>query len=78
METYIIKELQNLNSYREGQTVQAESLTAAKRKASKSRVYHGTVLVITDNNGIVLASQWEGKPWKDTSPADIERAYNLY
>ena len=62
---YTITEKQNVNSVRDGYTIDAESLIVAKTHAQKNRFYHGTVLVIEDNTGVV-ATHENGK-WK-TAP----------
>ncbi len=52
--TYIIHELQNLNSVREGTRFEG-TLRAAKAKASIEQMWQGTVLKITTENGITVA-----------------------
>ena len=64
MTTYIITELQNANSYRKGETVEAKDLTAAKRKASRMQRYQGTAMKIEYENGSV-ASIKEDDKWRD-------------
>lgn len=61
---YIIRELQNAQSSREGSTVQAASLASAKRVASGRQMFAGTVLVIESATGAVL-SRKEGGSWRD-------------
>lgn len=56
MATYIIHELQNLNSIRKGEVYEG-TLTGAKRKATRDQVWQGTVLKITDENGNTVASK---------------------
>ena len=48
--TYILHELQNLNSVRMGAEYTG-TLRGAKTKASRDQVYQGTVLKITDTQG---------------------------
>ena len=66
MRTYIIRELQNAQSYREGETIQANSLTIAKRKASNMQFFQDTVLTIESENGHLLSTktdnQWTNAP----------------
>lgn len=61
--TYIIKEVQNINSDREGVKVETTSLTSAKRIASKNQLFHGTVLRIESENGNWLAYKEDGNRW---------------
>jgi len=65
MTTYIIAELQNAQSSRKGETVQAANLTAAKRKASSLQMFQGTVMEIAAENGSVLSRKQDGK-WIDS------------
>ena len=58
---YIIKETQNVNSDREGESFTG-SLTAAKRSASKNQAFHGTVLKIETESGALVAYK-EGSAW---------------
>lgn len=55
MNTYTITETQNANSTREGVKIEAANLSAAKRAASKSQCFEGTVLSIYTQNGVLLA-----------------------
>ena len=64
MTTYIITELQNAQSGRKGETIEAADLTAAKRKASSLQMFKGTVMEIAAENGPVL-SRREGGRWID-------------
>lgn len=64
MTTYIITELQNAQSSRKGETIEAESLTVAKRKASRLQMFHGTVMEITAESGAVISRKKGGK-WVD-------------
>ena len=64
MTTYIITELQNAGSHRKGETIVANDLTAAKRKASSLQMFKGTVLEITAENGVVLSRKENGR-WID-------------
>lgn len=65
MTTYIVTELQNAQSSRKGETVQAANLTAAKRKASSLQMFQGTVMEIAAENGSVLSRKQDGK-WIDS------------
>ena len=64
MATYIVRELQNPQSKREGIAISADSLTAAKRKATRSQMFLGTCLAIEATNGVVLSRKIDGK-WED-------------
>ena len=64
MTTYIITELQNANSSRKGEAIEAADLSAAKRKASGMQMFKGTVLEITAENGARLAIKRDGK-WEN-------------
>lgn len=61
MITYTISEVQNVNSIREGQEVEVQDLTAAKRKASSMQFFHGTVMKI-ELHGETVAYK-EGRAW---------------
>ena len=65
METYIITEKQNLNSSREGIKIEVKNLAAAKRAATKSQAFHGTVLTIETESGAMLATKEDKQPWWD-------------
>lgn len=60
---FIFKELENPQSFRKGSVIDAVSLTAAKRAASRRQQFQGTVLVLETDRGTRLAIK-EGK-WKD-------------
>ena len=64
MTTYIITELQNAQSHRKGEAVEAANLTAAKRKASGMQMFKGTVMEIAMENGAVLSRKENGR-WID-------------
>ena len=64
MTIYIVTELQNAQSSRKGEAVEAANLTAAKRKASSLQMFKGTVMEIAAENGPVL-SRKEGGRWID-------------
>ncbi len=64
MTTYIISELQNAQSSRKGETVEAANLTAAKRKASAQQMFKGTVMEIAHENGAVVSRKEDGR-WID-------------
>ncbi len=59
MNTYTIIEVQNANSTREGVEIQAKDLASAKRTATKSQFFHGTVLKVL-MNGQLLAIKENG------------------
>ena len=59
--TYTIYELQNAQSQRQGNTITVQSLTAAKRAASKMQMFQGTVMLIAQN-GYPVASK-VGNKW---------------
>jgi len=61
MAAYIITELQNAQSHRKGQAVEAETLAAAKRKASQLQMFQGTVMEIASENGAVISRKQDGK-----------------
>lgn len=61
---YILRELQNANSSRNGALIEAKDLSAAKRAASKAQCFHGTVMVVESEAGSVLSTK-NGKTWKD-------------
>lgn len=65
MATYIIHELQNLESVRKG-AIYEGSLQGAKAKATREQVYQGTVLKITDEHGnaVAIKDQQSGQ-WYD-------------
>ena len=48
MKTYTVRELQNLQSHREGTEIAAKTLADAKRLATRNQVFQGTVLVIEE------------------------------
>jgi hypothetical protein len=60
--TYIIREIQNAGSYRDGELIHSKSLTHAKKIATKRQVFQGTVMRIEDVRGNVLAVK-EGRRW---------------
>lgn len=58
MATYIIHELQNLESIRKGEIFEGTLRAAkAKAKASREQVWQGTVLKITDEQGRTIATK---------------------
>lgn len=61
MTTYNIYELQNAQSLRDGARIKADSLTAAKRKASQMQMFQGTVMVIENLEGSIAARKEDGK-----------------
>lgn len=65
MATYIFRELQNENSFRQGEKITASTLTSAKRLASRRQVFCGTVLTIETEGGDVLARKSAAGKWVD-------------
>ena len=65
MRTYIIRELQNADSSREGETIRAADLTAAKRMATRRQMYQGTYLRVETGDGALLATKEAGGRWID-------------
>lgn len=65
MTTYIITEKQGLNSSRQGETIEAKDLTAAKRAASRMKMFQGTVMTIESENGTLLSWKDRGGKWND-------------
>ena len=47
--TYYVAEIQNADSYREAEKIEAKNLTAAKRIASRSQCFEGTILEIAES-----------------------------
>lgn len=64
MEKYIVREVENVNSFRKGTEIEAKNLSEAKRKASKMQVFLGTVLVIEYLSGVHAAIKRSGK-WEE-------------
>ncbi len=64
MTTYILTELQNAQSSRQGVRIDAANLTAAKRKASRMQMFQGTVLELAFENGARVALKENGT-WVD-------------
>lgn len=62
MKQYIIREVQNVNDYREGYTVEAKSLRAAKMIASKRKAFFNTILLIEGaKHGGLIAKKINGR-----------------
>jgi len=59
MATFTITEKQNLNSSRTGKDFEAKDLTAAKRIATREKMFQGTVMTI-EQNGRLLAYREAG------------------
>jgi hypothetical protein len=70
---YIIHELQDLESTRKG-FLHPGPLRAAKAAATRSQVWTGTVLKITDPDGRVVATRRPGGRWVDAGPDAQQRA----
>lgn len=72
MKNYVIRELENVYSYREGTLITAKSLRSAMNQASKMQMFQGTVLVINDSEDIstmkadenVVAIKYPRSKWK--------------
>ena len=64
MTAYIITELQNAQSRREGEAIEAANLTAAKRKAAGMQMFKGTIMEVAAENGAVLSRKQDGR-WID-------------
>ena len=65
MTTYIITEKQNLNSSRRGETIEAKDLTAAKRAASRMKMFKDTVMTIESESGMLLCWKDRSGKWND-------------
>ncbi|EMO4164843.1 TPA: hypothetical protein SMQ11_003808 [Proteus mirabilis] len=61
--TYIIKETQNVNSDRKGIKFESETLTQAKRFASRNQIFQGTTLKIEYENGSLVCFKESGNNW---------------
>ena len=75
--TYIIKEVQNINSEREGVRIETTSLTQAKRIASRNKVFQGTVLRIESDGGFLLAYKKDGQ-WVDCQYWDFDMSNSIF
>ena len=54
---FYFSEVANLNSYREAESLKANTLSAAKREASRKKAFYGTFLYIgnsIDQNGFII------------------------
>lgn len=60
---FIVKEVQNTKSKRDGVEIEAKDLTAAKRAATRMQQFQGTALLIADAKGFALAFK-EGGKWQ--------------
>ena len=61
MITFTIIEAQNVNSVRDGVTVELNSLSAAKRYATKNQSFFGTALIIEVDGVRVAQKSHENK-----------------
>ena len=61
MTTFTIIEAQNVNSVRDGVTVELNSLSAAKRYATKNQSFFGTALMIEVDGVRVAQKSHENK-----------------
>lgn len=70
----VIKEVQNLNSNRNGETIEVSNMRQAKRKATSMQCFHGTVLKIERESGELLAYK-DGNKWTDVfdMPCDTSK-----
>ena len=69
MANFVISELQNANSYCEGTKIYANSLTAAKGRATKEQVFQNTYLKIESESGDLLSIKYNadaGGRWHDS------------
>ena len=64
---FTIIELQNRMDQREGVKVDCKNLTAAKRKATIDQVFKGTILVIENELGEIVARKERDGKWLDDS-----------
>lgn len=64
MPTYTVVEKQNSNSLREGTDFEANSLTAAKRMATRLQCFKGTFLELLEGDYTVAVKECDGK-WID-------------
>jgi hypothetical protein len=64
MTTYTVVEKQNSNSVREGTDFEANSLTAAKRMATRKQCFQGTFLELLEGIYTVAVKESNGK-WVD-------------
>lgn len=67
---FYFSEVANINSYREAEPLKANTLSAAKREASRKRSFVGTFLYIgnsIDQNGFIIdpLSVKTKKGWRD-------------
>lgn len=51
-----MSEVTRVNAYRVAEPLKAQTLTAAKREASRKQVFYDTVLYIVDAGGLVIDS----------------------
>ena len=64
MTTFTIIEAQNVNSVRDGVTVELNSLSAAKRYATKNQSFFGTALMIeVDGVRVARKSHEKNSKW---------------
>lgn len=63
MKLYCITEKLNVNSVREGYHAEANSLTEAKKIATRNQMFQGTVLTV-EHLGQLLSVKM-GKKWED-------------
>jgi hypothetical protein len=61
--TYIIREVADMGSVREGTQITARDLGAAKRAARRAQMYQGTSLRIEAPNGCLLAYREPRGSW---------------
>ena len=63
MNTYIVTEKDNINSYRKGHRLKAKSLTSAKRAARRRQMFFRTVMVLSTPDGLDICYAKHGEPW---------------
>lgn len=66
MTRYYIHETTHFNALRKGEPIEANSLTDAKRKASRAQMFQSTVLQISSEWGQPLCVKEDGR-WRDLS-----------
>ena len=60
---FMIREMQNFQSFREGDCIEVENLKSAMELAEANQTFEQTVLVIENLCGVRLAGKAWGKPW---------------
>ena len=65
--TYIITELNHPNSISDGEKYKTNSLSNAKRFATKSQAFYGTFMCIDDARGNRISTRGLDGKWEDTN-----------